>query len=83
MTPEFQFFFTLAGSVTVAVLGFLLKSAWDEIRALRNNLSELREDIPKTYITKGEITAGFSSINSRLDQLFILLQNKVDKEHAR
>lgn len=83
MSQEVQAIFTLIASLVVAIIGFLLKTAWDEIRALRINLAELREDIPKTYITKSEIKDGFRDINGRLDQLFVLIQNKVDKEHAR
>lgn len=83
MSQEVQAIFSLIASLVVAIIGFLLKTAWDEIRALRINLAELREDIPKTYITKSEIKDGFRDINGRLDQLFVLIQNKVDKEHAR
>lgn len=83
MTPETQLFFTLFGSITVAVMGFMLKAAWDEIGNLRVQIGNMREEIPKNYITKSEVVTGLKDINTRLDQLFLILQNKADKEHAK
>lgn len=62
-------------SVGISVVGFFLKSVFDEMQRLQVLLNKTREEIAKEYVTKQEVHADINRVMDRLDRL----EAKIDK----
>jgi ubiquinone biosynthesis protein UbiJ len=62
-------------SVGVSVVGFFLKSMYDEIKRLQVLINKTREEIAKEYVTKSEVHADINRVMDRLDRL----ESKIDR----
>jgi hypothetical protein len=62
-------------SVGISVVGFFLKSVFDEIQRLQVLLNKTREEIAKEYVTKAEVHADINRVMDRLDRL----ESKIDR----
>lgn len=62
-----------------ALAGWVLRTLWSAISELREDLSELREHIPTTYISKADITEFKHELFARLDRIERKVDGKVDK----
>jgi hypothetical protein len=62
-------------SVGISVVGFFLKSVFDEIQRLQVLLNKTREEIAKEYVTKQEVHADINRVMDRLDRL----ESKIDR----
>jgi Tfp pilus assembly protein PilO len=62
-------------SVGVSVVGFFLKSVFDEIQRLQVLLNKTREEIAREYVTKAEVHADINRVMDRLDRL----ESKIDR----
>jgi hypothetical protein len=62
-------------SVGVSVIGFFLKSVYDEIQRLQVLLNKTREEIAREYVTKAEVHADINRVMDRLDRL----EGKIDR----
>lgn len=74
-----QLFFNIILGVVMAILGWLGRSVWEATTELRADLSRLREDIPKTYITREDYRADIRDVKEMLTRIFDKLDSKVDK----
>jgi len=68
-------------SVSVSVVGFFLKSMYDEIKRLQVLVNKTREEIAKDYVTKTQLDADINRIFDRLDRLEAKIDRLVEK-HA-
>jgi predicted DNA-binding protein YlxM (UPF0122 family) len=68
-------------SVGISVVGFFLKSVFDEIKRIQILLNRTREEIAKEYVTKTEVHADINRVMDRLDRLESKIDRLVDK-HA-
>jgi hypothetical protein len=62
-------------SVGISVVGFFLKSVFDEIQRLQVLLNKTREEIAREYVTKAEVHADINRVMDRLDRL----ESKIDR----
>jgi len=62
-------------SVGVSVVGFILKSVFDELKRLQVLINKTREEIAKEYVTKTQLDADINRIFDRLDRL----EAKIDR----
>jgi ubiquinone biosynthesis protein UbiJ len=62
-------------SVGISVVGFFLKSVFDEIQRLQVLLNKTREEMAKEYVTKAEVHADINRVMDRLDRL----ESKIDR----
>jgi hypothetical protein len=62
-------------SVGISVIGFFLKSVFDEIQRLQVLLNKTREEIAREYVTKAEVHADINRVMDRLDRL----ESKIDR----
>jgi hypothetical protein len=62
-------------SVSVSIVGFFLKSMYDEIKRIQVLLNKTREEIAKEYVTKTQLDADINRIFDRLDRL----ESKIDR----
>ncbi len=67
-------------SAVVAVMGFLLKSKFDELSRLGILLNRTREEVARDHITRSEFRADMQQLLDRFDRL----ERKIDnlKGHA-
>jgi predicted nuclease with TOPRIM domain len=68
-------------SVAIGAIGFIIKNLFDEIKRLQILVNKTREELPKEYVTKGQLDADINRIFDRLDRLESKLDKLVEK-HA-
>lgn len=77
MTP--QDFMNLVGGIALSVLGWFAREMWAAMADLKDDLSKLREDLPKTYVPKDEYRDDVRHMNDMLGKIFDKLDKKVDR----
>jgi archaellum component FlaC len=68
-------------SVALSAVGFIVKNLFDEVKRLQILVNKTREELPKEYVTKGQLDADINRIFDRLDRLEGKLDKLVEK-HA-
>jgi hypothetical protein len=63
----------------VAVMGFLLKSKFDEVGRLGILLNKTREEVARDHVTRKEVDDRFDKFVSHVDQRFNRLEVKLDE----
>lgn len=63
----------------VAVLGFVLKSKFEEINRLGILLNKTREEVARDHVTRREVDDRFDKFLSHVDQRFNRLEAKLDE----
>jgi len=66
------------GGVMTA-LGWFGRVLWEADRELRQDLSKLREDLPKQYVAKDDYREDVREIKAMLEKIFDRLETKADK----
>lgn len=61
------------------VAGWLFRTLYSAVMELREDLSELREHIPTTYISKADMGSFKSELFHRLDRIESKIDGKQDK----
>ena len=69
----------LVGGIALTVIGWFARELWSAVKELKNDLSKLREELPKTYAQKDDVKEGFKEIRSMLNDIYQELRNKADK----
>jgi hypothetical protein len=62
----------------VAIMGFLIKSKFDELQRLSILLNRTREEVAREHITRAEVRADLEKIRDHFDDGFKRLENKID-----
>jgi hypothetical protein len=63
----------------VALMGFLLKSKFDELGRLGILLNRTREEIARDHVTRREVDDRFDKFVSHVDQRFNRIELKLDE----
>lgn len=63
----------------VGVMGFLIKSKFDEISRLGILLNRTREEVARDHVTRKEVDDRFDKFVSHVDQRFNRLEQKLDE----
>jgi len=66
---------TAALTAGLGLIGWVLKSAVDEMQRLSSLLHKTREEMAKDYVTKADSTAVLAQIVSRFDRI----EEKIDR----
>ena len=66
-------------TASVGVMGFLLKSKFDEISRLGILLNKTREEVARDHVTRKEVDDRFDKFVSHVDQRFNRLEAKLDE----
>ena len=69
----------ILGGSAMAVAGWFMRMLWEADKELRADLSRLREELPKTYAEKMDLTRGFERVFEKLDRIEEKLDGKADK----
>ena len=63
----------------MTALGWFGRVLWEADRELRQDLSKLREDLPKQYVAKDDYREDVREIKAMLEKIFDRLETKADK----
>ena len=66
-------------SAIMAVLGWFARELWAAVKELKSDLSKLREDLPKTYVSKDDYRQDIRELKEIMNKVFDRLENKADK----
>lgn len=69
----------LAFGAAASVLGWFARELWAAVKDLKGDLAKLREELPKTYVTRDDFREDIRDIKDMLKRLFDRLDNKADK----
>jgi hypothetical protein len=61
------------------VLGWFAREMWSAVKELKSDLAKLREELPKTYVTKDDFKSDMQRVLDMLDKIWTKLDAKVDK----
>lgn len=64
--------------VITAVLGWLVKTLWDAVSALRTDLKTLEVRIPENYVSKSDMKDYFEALKKQLDHIEALFYNHIN-----
>lgn len=63
----------------MAVIGWFARELWSAVKELKSDLSKLREDLPKEYVTKDDYRQDIRELKEIMNKIFDRLENKQDK----
>ncbi|MCL2658784.1 MAG: hypothetical protein FWD62_15515 [Betaproteobacteria bacterium] len=64
----------------LAAVGWLARELWSVIKELKEDVSGLRENLPKEYVLKADMENALVRIDTKLDKIFDRLEGKADKQ---
>ena len=76
---EPQALFNLVIGAGLTVLGWFARELWTAVKELKSDLAKLREELPKSYITKDDYRQDMREIKDMLGKIFDRLDDKADK----
>ena len=68
-------------TVVIALVGWILKSAYEEITRLSILLSRTREDFARDYIRREEVNQAMARVMDRLDTLDAKIDRLIEGRH--
>ena len=66
------------GTVSTSV-GWFARELWTAVKELKADLAKLREELPKTYVTRDDFREDMREVKDMLGKIFDRLDNKDDK----
>jgi hypothetical protein len=76
---EIQQLLNVVLSVAMAVVGWFARELWAAVKELKMDLSKLREDLPKAYVTKDDYRQDIRELKEIMNKVFDKLEHKLDK----
>lgn len=69
----------LVMGTALTVLGWFARELWSAVKELKNDLSHLREQLPKTYVSRDDYKSDIREIKDMVQRIFDKLEEKADK----
>ena len=76
---ESQHLINVGLGISSAVFGWLARELWTAVKNLKEDLTKLSVELPKTYVTRDDYRADLKEIKDMLGKIFDRLDNKADK----
>jgi hypothetical protein len=76
---EMQQLIDLTLGIATSVMGWFAREMWSAVKNLKEDLSKLREDLPKTYVARDDYRQDMNDIKAMLNKIFDKLDGKQDK----
>jgi hypothetical protein len=76
---ETQQLLNIGLSTVMLVIGWFARELWAAVKELKVDLSKMREDLPKIYLSKDDYRSDLKDIRDMLGKIFDKLDNKQDK----
>ena len=69
----------LVMGTALTVLGWFARELWSAVKELKNDLAHLREQLPKTYVSRDDYKSDIRDIKDMVQRIFDKLEEKADK----
>jgi hypothetical protein len=76
---DYQTLINIGAGTALGVVGWFARQVWEGNAALREELSRLREELPKTYLTRDD----FKDAISEIKQMLIAIDAKLDRKQDK
>jgi cell division protein FtsB len=76
---EYQNLINSVAGLAFTVAGWFAREMWAAVKELKADLAKLREELPKTYVTRDDNRDDIKEIKEMLGKIFDKLDSKVDK----
>ena len=76
---ESQHLINVGLGASSAVFGWLARELWTAVKDLKEDLTRLSVELPKTYVTRDDYRSDLKEIKDMLGKIFDRLDNKADK----
>lgn len=76
---DLQTVINVGAAGALAACGWFARQMWGAVNELRNDLAKLREELPKTYLTRNDFKDGMHEIKTLLITIDQKLDRKLDK----
>jgi hypothetical protein len=76
---EYQSLINTGAGIAFTVAGWFAREMWAAVKDLKSDLSKLREELPKTYVTRDDNRNDIREIKDMLSKIFDKLDGKADK----
>ena len=76
---EFQQLLNIVLGTAMGVVGWFARELWAAVKELKADLSKLREDLPKTYISREDYRSDLTEIKTMIRRIEDKLEKKEDK----
>ena len=76
---DMQQLFNFGLGAVMAILGWFARELWSAVKELKSDLSKLREDLPKEYVTKDDYRQDIRELKEIMNKVFDKLEHKLDK----
>jgi hypothetical protein len=76
---DFQTVINVGAGASLAVMGWFARELWGAVKELRTDLSRLREELARDYITKDDFKDAMREIRDALQRIENKLDQKQDK----
>ena len=76
---ESQHLINVGLGVSSAVFGWLARELWTAVKDLKEDLTKLSVELPKTYVTRDDYRSDLKEIKEMLGKIFDRLDHKADK----
>jgi cell division protein FtsB len=65
--------------IASATIGWFARELWTAVKDLKTDLAKLREELPKTYVTRDDFREDMRELKDMLGKIFDKLDAKQDK----
>ena len=76
---EPQTVINLVLGIVSSVIGWFARELWSAVKDLKSDLAKLREELPKTYVTRDDFREDMRELKEMLGKIFDKLDAKQDK----
>jgi cell division protein FtsB len=77
MEPQTIINFVLG--IASTAIGWFARELWTAVKDLKSDLAKLREELPKTYVTRDDFREDMRELKDMLSKIFDKLDGKADK----
>jgi cell division protein FtsB len=77
MEPQTIINFVLG--IASTAIGWFARELWTAVKDLKSDLAKLREELPKTYVTRDDFREDMRELKDMLGKIFDKLDAKQDK----
>lgn len=65
--------------IASTAMGWFARELWSAVKDLKSDLAKLREELPKTYVTRDDFREDMREVKDMLGKIFDKLDGKADK----
>ena len=76
---DLQTILNMVFSVSMMLAGWVLRTVWDAVKTLQNDIKEIERDLPSTYVRRDDYKDDMAEVKDILHKIFDRLDNKADK----